>query len=317
MRFSVIIPVYKVENYIEKCIESVLKQDFEDYEVLLVDDGSPDNCGLICDKYAELYSNIKTFHKENGGLSDARNYGLEHAKGEYIIFIDSDDWIEEGCFRAFDEAIGLDHPDVLETTLIEAYSESSVKKDVFFEEYLKEPITRERAVNWACNISENTWPAQKKIYAMSFLKKNDLKFPKDRLHEDMDWTSRVLYAASIYKGCAYPWYYHRMERQGSITNTISAKNITDVIEMARIHYGYLQERNDDLHKIVFSRIMRSVYSSINLCKKCSAEDRELVINCIAENRAIFNITPEKRHKLFVFIMKVMGVRTAINLLHLS
>lgn len=92
---SIIIPVYKVEKYLTECIESVLKQTYSNIEILLIDDGSPDNSGKICDKYAEKDSRIKVVHKENGGVSSARNVGLEHAKGEYIAFVDSDDFVDE------------------------------------------------------------------------------------------------------------------------------------------------------------------------------------------------------------------------------
>ena len=92
-KISVIVPVYKVEKYLDRCIKSILDQSYRDFELILVDDGSPDNCGAICDNYADTDSRIKTFHKKNGGLSDARNYGTERALGSYITFIDSDDYV--------------------------------------------------------------------------------------------------------------------------------------------------------------------------------------------------------------------------------
>ena len=93
-KVSVIVPVYKVEKYIGQCIESILSQTFKDFELILVDDGSPDSSGAICDQYAQKDSRIQVFHKENGGVSSARNYGIEKAKGEWLCFVDSDDWIE-------------------------------------------------------------------------------------------------------------------------------------------------------------------------------------------------------------------------------
>lgn len=92
-KVSIIVPVYKVEHYLRRCVDSILKQTYKDYEVILVDDGSPDNCGRICDEYAEEYNFISVIHKENGGLSDARNAGVEIAKGDWGLFIDSDDLI--------------------------------------------------------------------------------------------------------------------------------------------------------------------------------------------------------------------------------
>ena len=96
---SIIIPVYKVEKYLEKCIESVLKQTYTNLQIILVDDGSPDNCGKICDEYAKKDSRIEVIHKANGGLSDARNVGISKAKGRYIGFVDSDDYIKEDMYE--------------------------------------------------------------------------------------------------------------------------------------------------------------------------------------------------------------------------
>lgn len=92
---SVIVPIYKVEKYLQKCVQSIINQTYKNLEIILVDDGSPDNCGIICDKLAERDDRIRVIHKKNGGLSSARNAGIEIANGEYIGFVDSDDYIEE------------------------------------------------------------------------------------------------------------------------------------------------------------------------------------------------------------------------------
>ena len=93
IKVSVIVPVYNVEKYLDRCITSILKQTHPDFELLLIDDGSRDSSGNICDAWAQADARISVFHKENGGLSDARNYGIDHAKGEYITFVDSDDYV--------------------------------------------------------------------------------------------------------------------------------------------------------------------------------------------------------------------------------
>ena len=98
-KISIIVPVYKVEKYIHKCIDSILNQTFKDFELILVDDGSPDNCGKICDEYAKKDSRVIVIHKENGGLSSARNSGLDIARGDYIGFVDSDDYIENDMYE--------------------------------------------------------------------------------------------------------------------------------------------------------------------------------------------------------------------------
>lgn len=98
---SIIVPVYNVEKYLERCIESIVNQTYKDIEIILVDDGSPDNCPVICDRYAEKDNRIKVIHKQNGGLINARKSGLEIAQGDYIGFVDSDDWIEPEMYEYF------------------------------------------------------------------------------------------------------------------------------------------------------------------------------------------------------------------------
>ena len=99
--FSIIVPIYKVEKYLEICIDSIIGQSFCNFELILVDDGSPDTCGEICDRYSSSDTRVKVVHKENGGLSSARNFGLDIATGKYIYFVDSDDWIGENYLSIF------------------------------------------------------------------------------------------------------------------------------------------------------------------------------------------------------------------------
>lgn len=112
MLFSIIVPVYKVEAYLEKCIDSILSQDYQEFEILLVDDGSPDNCPAICDRYAAMDSRIRVFHKKNGGVSSARNLGIENAKGEWIWFVDSDDYIQQGALQNLSAEIAKSDADL-------------------------------------------------------------------------------------------------------------------------------------------------------------------------------------------------------------
>jgi glycosyltransferase involved in cell wall biosynthesis len=109
---SVIVPVYKVEQYLNKCIDSIINQTYPKLEIILVDDGSPDNCGIICDDYAKKDSRVIVIHKENGGLSDARNAGINEANGRYIGFVDSDDWIELDMYEKLLAAIAINDSDI-------------------------------------------------------------------------------------------------------------------------------------------------------------------------------------------------------------
>ena len=123
---STIIPIYKVEKYLQTCIESVVNQTIKDLEIILVDDGSPDYCPEICDAWAQKDSRIKVIHKENGGLSDARNAGLDIAQGEYISFVDSDDWIAPNMYEIMLEVIEKEHADICACGIMGCYPSKNV-----------------------------------------------------------------------------------------------------------------------------------------------------------------------------------------------
>lgn len=125
-KISVIVPVYKVEQYLPKCINSILSQTFSDFELLLIDDGSPDTSGKICNDYAAKDSRIRVFHKENGGVSSARNLGLREALGEWVCFVDSDDWIEKDCFKVAYKYVIDDQLDCLQFSYKRINSQGNV-----------------------------------------------------------------------------------------------------------------------------------------------------------------------------------------------
>ena len=126
-KISVIVPVYKAEKYLHRCVDSILSQTFTDFELILVNDGSPDNCGAICDEYAQKDNRVRVFHKENGGVSSARNLGLDNAKGEWITFVDSDDWLKPGCLEQLTNKLDAD----MIKCGIEASDKSSIWREQF------------------------------------------------------------------------------------------------------------------------------------------------------------------------------------------
>lgn len=181
-KISVIVPVYKVEAYLDRCVESILDQSYTDFELILVNDGSPDSCGAMCDAWAEKDSRIKVIHKENGGLSDARNAGFAASCGEWISFVDSDDYI---------------HPQMLEA-LLRATRDHRVKVAVCgYERTEGEPLSGEKNLTASAWIPEqfymqrcvNATVAWGKLYHKSVV----LPYPKGKLHEDEYVTYRILF----------------------------------------------------------------------------------------------------------------------------
>lgn len=179
MKLSIIIPVYKVQDTLGRCLESILSQSFTDYELILVDDESPDECPILCDQYAQKNHRISVIHKKNGGLSDARNAGIEKAKGEYITFIDSDDAIEkETLILLMQELETHPHIDILEYPVKERMGHPTQEKILSFE-----PKEYDNALAyWLGERAYNHTYACNKIYKRCLFE--NVRFPKGKKFED-------------------------------------------------------------------------------------------------------------------------------------
>ena len=220
--FSIIVPIYNVERYLKQCIESVLAQDYQNYELILVDDGSPDNSIDICAKYAKQYSNIVFIHKINGGVSDARNAGIQIARGEYLMFLDSDDYWE-GTTVLFDlqKIITENNPDIIFNYM------SSIYPDKIVNHY----INRDKLIGSFREDFQGLYQDGiylgfpfTKIMKRELILKNQLFFIKGRTFEDVIWSFSLVkhikdYA--IYRNC---FYMYRRERKGSISSVATSKN---------------------------------------------------------------------------------------------
>ena len=220
--FSIIVPIYDVERYLTQCIESVLAQDYSNYELILVDDGSPDNSIDICTKYAKQYSNIVFIHKINGGVSDARNAGIQIARGEYLMFLDSDDyWEGTTVLSDLQKIITENNPDIIFNYM------SSIYPDKIVNHY----INRDKLIGSFREDFQGLYqdgiylgfPFTKTIKRELILT-NHLFFIKGRSFEDVAWSfflTKYISSYAIYKNC---FYMYRRERKGSISSVATSKN---------------------------------------------------------------------------------------------
>lgn len=233
IRFSIIIPVYNVEKYLSECIDSVLHQNFSNYEIILVDDGSTDSSGQICDEYAQKYSNIKVIHKENGGLSDARNFGIKEAKGEYLMFLDSDDfWEGTTILSDLSKIIDEEKSDLIINeiaTFFEESSKSAVRKfqnikkikNNIFKDNLDFLVRNDIYYATACN----------KTIKRSIIEENNLYFCKGQIHEDVSWCADIIPYVNTYYLYKIPFYRYRKNRTESLTYKVTTKSADDLINI--------------------------------------------------------------------------------------
>ena len=260
---SIVVPIYNVENYLRMCLDSIQNQTYKNFECLLINDGSPDNSAEICREYVAKDSRFRYFEKENGGLSSARNYGIDRAEGSFITFVDSDDWLEHDALDRLYDALKKENADI-SIGRYNCYDESRCQY-LFYDsnpddslEVIegKEIIDREgveemRNGNWTV--------AYLKLFKRELLQ--DLPFPIGKITEDTYWTWKVLLRASkvVYLNRCIYWY--RVGLTGTLSNKWSEKRIYDEIEAREEKLAILASLGYDLtnHILVYkSRLQRVI-----------------------------------------------------------
>lgn len=246
---SVIVPVYQVEKYISECIESVLAQTFTDFELILVDDGSTDNSGKICDLYAKKDNRIKVIHKENGGLSDARNKGLENASGKYFMFVDSDDYIAPNMAECLYKNISESRADIAVCNYRYVFEDS--KKDFSTENKAEILDGKEIFYNRKNERNYGFWTvAWNKLYKAEALE--NIRFRFGKYHEDEFWANDIYQMDIKVVTVAECLYYYR-QRGNSIMSNQNIKKCFDLIEAfdERISIYLRQEKySDQAYKVL-------------------------------------------------------------------
>lgn len=238
---SIIVPVYNVELYLEKCIKSILSQSYQKIELILVDDGSVDKSGMLCDRYAAEDGRIIVIHKENGGLSSARNAGLDRAKGDFVGFVDSDDYVTEDFCETLLQAIIKENADMAVCNYLrvdENYNiirenndylpitDACINADQYMERYCGQ-------FGWFYVIACN------KLYKKELF--TELRYPEGKQHEDAFVIHRLVYLCDRIACVQKPLYYY-VRRKGSIMSTVSIKNM-DLGEALVDQYWYAKKIN--------------------------------------------------------------------------
>ncbi len=235
---SVIVPIYNVDKYLDRCVSSILNQTFTDFELILVDDGSPDNCGKMCDEYAKADQRIRVIHKENGGLSDARNVAINIAKGEFLSFIDADDYVsdsfladmyfairENECKMSVSNILSIDDKGKIDSFYFPANEIKVVNGEEMYES-LYQPS--------ACN----------KLYHKSIF--NDIRYPKGRLFEDCFVYHLILEKLDKFVYVGKPLYYYFIRSDSIMHNKYSLKD-TDIVEAFYERAIYLDSHGHHLY----------------------------------------------------------------------
>lgn len=260
---SVIVPVYKVEKYLNRCVDSIINQTYKNLEIILVDDGSPDNCPKICDEYAMKDNRIKVIHKENGGLSDARNEGIKIAKGNYIGFVDSDDWIHKSMFENLYSAMANSKADIATCEFIRT-KDKIQKNDYnnFFDNSITE-YNQEQYIKKFFKIGsqECVYYAWNKLYKRNIIDEN--QYPKGLTSEDVVGTYKAILKSKKIITINYPYYYYYYNLESITSVKFSKKDldlipiwdkIIEITKTENIEYLWMAELNR--YRIDYTLLMR-------------------------------------------------------------
>lgn len=320
MLLSIIVPVYNVEIYLDECIKSLLDVSLEKkYEIILVNDGSKDNSPIICDRYANNYSNIKVIHQENQGLSMARNNGVENASGKFITFIDSDDIYESGTIKEIIDNLENDQFDLIFLQMSHFWIEANGNRIERTKYWLdKDSVNykkRGEIIQYLASLNTFYASAGTKIIKKELFIKNNLYFKKNIYCEDIEWFLRLL-KCSDFKSFKVidRKYYYRQGRPNSITNKIKTQNVIDLFEIIKTNIDSLDELNKE--EIAYFRIFIAFEMMILIysLSKVNYRDIKYLIKEIKKYSTIMKYTNDKRVKLCFNAINIFGLKNTSMLM---
>lgn len=272
--FSVIIPVYNVEKFINECVDSVLAQTFKDIEIILIDDGSPDDCPRICNEYAKENQCIKVIHKKNGGLSDARNHGIDAAKGKYLLFLDSDDYWDDidALKKIYHLICEKENCDIVLFQAKLLYPDGSMLSDKgsFIDEF--NDMEALEALHYLSKNGLLIGSACSKVISRTFLMENALYFKVGIKSEDIDWIIRVADCQPKYLYTDQYFYIYRKGRSESITANVDYAYLVQFADMLDGFVTEYKYSNDETKNCLLSLVAYEF--SILMAKTWNLSDKK-------------------------------------------
>ena len=298
-KISVIVPVYNVEDYIERCLTTLKNQTMKDLEFIIVDDGSTDESAKIIKKFVKEDARFSYHKKKNGGLSDARNYGMKYAKGEYLAFLDSDDYVDldlyEKMYEKTHDDIGAFQADIVETDFIWEYPDKQVV-DISKVDDMTRVIVDIRVVAW------------NKLYRREWIEKLGIQFSKGLRYEDVDWCYKLIPHMEHFES-VHGTYVHYVQRSNSIANTQNEK-VRDIYQILKNAITYYEQ-----NKLMFRyknqleySVLRIVFGS-SFLRTIQVEDPKLRKEILDEGYdLVMHYFPDWRHNKYLVEDKTLKNR---------
>ena len=277
---SVIVPIYNVEDYLERCVDSIINQTYKNLEIILVDDGSPDNCPQMCDDYAKKDSRIKVVHKKNGGLSDARNAGMKVATGEYVSFIDSDDYVSLDFYETLFQTMIDNDSDIVECSIVKFYENE--KFDEYSDDQMIENFNTVDGLEELINENSFHQYVWNKLYKSSIAL--DIPYEVSKLNEDDFWTYQIFGRAKRVTRLNRTLYYYFQRSSSIMGNGYNIRRL-DEIEGKANRQKYIEKYFPSL--VVQSKLnlyATCIFSYQSVLKYMNGEDKKKASKIITKYR---------------------------------
>lgn len=315
---SIIVPVYNVAEYLNQCIESIINQTYTNFELILIDDGSTDNSGQICDDWANKKENIFVTHQSNHGLSYARNVGINNANGDYIVFLDSDDyWLSNNFLKDINTRLKITKPDVLSFNFSKIFN---VKKtDIYFKNTPTMPEKLENLDSFKYLINNNLWIAcaWNKIIKREFFSDNHLRFVNGITSEDIDWCARLALICSKFDyinilGVGYN------QRANSISNSVNSSKLTFLLNNILITETLINDSKDYYKGNLLKSYLAYQIGTLIINFALSDEKRVLKDNVHELKKLCRYLTysNSKKIKLLNFVIRLLGLNNTISVVRI-
>ncbi len=315
--FSIIIPVYNVENYLDECVDSVIRQLYTNFEIVLVDDGSTDKSGDICDAWTLKDSRVHVVHRSNGGLSAARNTGIDAAKGKYLLFLDSDDyWVSDTFLEQVSERIVLTGPDVLIANYCKVTD--GIMSKPYFEKQQNMPLQLEKEKSLKYVTENGLWVATacNKIIRSRLFENGKLRFVEGIISEDVDWCLRLALQADQFDYCNLMMFAYR-QRGNSLSHAMTLRKIQHQFDNIERCLSLIKDANEEKQKLLQPYIAyQSGMLYFNIALLPQKNDRKSACAQAKAFAPLLKGTADKRLLFVYYTIKILGIRCTVGLLRL-
>jgi len=313
---SIIVPIYNVEKFLKTCLESVVTQPFFDYELILVNDGSTDNCAEICDEYAAKFEFVNVIHKNNGGVASARNEGISAATGKYLLFIDPDDFIGENSLSNLAKTLEIDGETDMVILNVAFYYEG--RQPIYFDNLInKSKLFKQNpldAAKFLASLSNFSSSVCLKLIKREIIAHDNLTFSSLHCFEDSDFTMELYLRAKTYNYCDSYVYYYRKNREGSLTYSFSDKKYRDLLHVISKWVDFASANPGEFSSVIYNFFAYQYCMLVAGFNKLSRAQRKAQKSDSLKYSWILKKSSDKRVKLVRIFLCIFGLSfTSISL----